>query len=87
MLATDTLNAIFRDIDSFARNSEFPTYDPKTGEGFWRHLVVREAKKTGEIMLVFSVNGVWNSSDSVIAKNEAIQVSGKIEHGLFRTSQ
>ena len=62
VLATDTVNAIFRDIDIFARNSEFPTYDPKTGEGFWRHLVVREAKKTGEIMLVFSVNSLYEKS-------------------------
>jgi tRNA/tmRNA/rRNA uracil-C5-methylase (TrmA/RlmC/RlmD family) len=28
------------------------------GHGFWRHLVVREAKKTGEIMLIFSCNTV-----------------------------
>ncbi len=62
VLATDTVNAIFRDIDSFARNSEFPTYDPKTGVGFWRHLVVREAKKTGEIMLVFSVNALYEDT-------------------------
>jgi len=62
VLATDTVNAIFRDIDSFARNSEFPTYDPKTGVGFWRHLVVREAKKTGEIMLVFSVNALYEDA-------------------------
>lgn len=59
VLASDQVNTIFRDIDILARESGLSTYDPKRGEGFWRHLVIREAKKTGEIMLVFSVNGVW----------------------------
>lgn len=62
VLATDIVNAIFRDIDSFARESWIPTYDPKRADGFWRHLVVREGKKTWEIMVVFSVNGVWQWS-------------------------
>ncbi len=42
VLASDTVNAIFRDIDIMARESDFPTYDPKTNQGFWRHLVIRE---------------------------------------------
>ena len=65
MLATDIVNAIFRDIDECARSSGIPTYDPKRADGFWRHLVVREAKKTGEIMLVFSVNGVYESGTKI----------------------
>jgi 23S rRNA (uracil1939-C5)-methyltransferase len=61
VLADELTNQVFRDIDVYARGSELPTYDPKTGVGFWRHLVVRRAKKTGEMMLIFSVNGVWGS--------------------------
>jgi 23S rRNA (uracil1939-C5)-methyltransferase len=30
VLADDVVNAIFRDIDNFARASHIPTYDPKT---------------------------------------------------------
>lgn len=48
-------------MDTFSRASGLPTYDPKTGVGFWRHFVVRKAKKTGEIMLVFSVNAEWKN--------------------------
>lgn len=56
VLADDETNAIFRDIDNFAREYHLPTYDPKTGVGFWRHLVIRKGKKSGEIMLLLSVN-------------------------------
>ncbi len=56
VLADELTNQVFRDIDVFARGSDLPTYDPKTAIGFWRHLVVRRAKQTGEMMLIFSVN-------------------------------
>ncbi|MBC7498482.1 23S rRNA (uracil(1939)-C(5))-methyltransferase RlmD [Candidatus Gracilibacteria bacterium] len=61
VLADELTNQVFRDIDIYARGSDLPTYDPKTGIGFWRHLVVRRAKKTGEMMLIFSVNGTWDT--------------------------
>lgn len=63
VLATDIVNAIFRDIDEYARASGIATYDPKRADGFWRHLVVREGKKTWEIMVVFSVNATWKKAD------------------------
>lgn len=44
----------------FARESALPTYDPKTGEGFWRHLVVRKTKHTNECMLIWSVNTAYS---------------------------
>jgi 23S rRNA (uracil1939-C5)-methyltransferase len=62
VLASDVVNAIFRDIDTYARASGLPTYDPKRATGFWRHLVIRQGKKTGEIMVIFSVNGEWEGS-------------------------
>lgn len=65
VLATDIVNAIFRDIDGYARASRIATYDPKRADGFWRHLVVREGKKTWEIMVVFSVNGIYESGSDV----------------------
>lgn len=56
VLADDEVNAIFRDIDSFARAYHLPTYDPKTAVGFWRHLVIRKTKKTNETMILWSLN-------------------------------
>lgn len=62
VLADEEINNIFKDIDNLARNSEFATYDPKTAIGFWRHLVVRKAKHTNEIMIIFSVNGIFGQT-------------------------
>jgi tRNA/tmRNA/rRNA uracil-C5-methylase (TrmA/RlmC/RlmD family) len=50
------VNSIFRFVDRFARSSGIATYDPKMGTGFWRHFVVRKSQKTGQTMLIFSVN-------------------------------
>ena len=65
VLADDEINSIFKEIDTYARNSNLPTYDPKRQSWFWRHLVVRKAQKTKEIMLVFSINSnhQWYNRD------------------------
>lgn len=63
-LADIEINAIFHDVDRLSRDSWLPTYDPKRAEGFWRHFVVRKGKKTGEIMLIFSMNGLWDLAES-----------------------
>lgn len=63
VLADEDTNCIYKDIDKLARKSNLPTYDPKTGIGFWRHLVIRRAKKTSETMIIFSVNGIFESDN------------------------
>lgn len=56
VLASDSVNEIFTEVDKLSRASGIPTYDPKTAKGAWRHLVVRESKSTGKKMLVYSLN-------------------------------
>lgn len=63
VLADEVTNQIFKDIDIFARKSNLPTYDPKTNIWFWRHLVIRRAKKTWETMIILSVNGIFEWSE------------------------
>ena len=58
-LADPETNSIFQSVNTLSRASGFSTYDPKTGEGFWRHLVIRRGKPEGEVMLIFSVNGLY----------------------------
>lgn len=53
------MNDIFRAFDAFARENRLPTYDVKTNIGFWRHLVIRRSKKTGETMVIVSVNTLY----------------------------
>lgn len=62
-LADGEINALFQEVADWSRDSGFPTYDPKTGMWFWRHFVVRKAKKSDAIMVIFSVNGLWNEGD------------------------
>lgn len=56
ILADEKMNAIFKNVDEYSRLSGLATYDPKTGEGFWRHLVIRKSRKNEETMVIFSVN-------------------------------
>jgi tRNA/tmRNA/rRNA uracil-C5-methylase (TrmA/RlmC/RlmD family) len=44
-LADEETNEIFRTVDILSRASGLSTYDPKTGDGFWRHFVVRKGNK------------------------------------------
>ncbi|MBP7806465.1 23S rRNA (uracil(1939)-C(5))-methyltransferase RlmD [Candidatus Gracilibacteria bacterium] len=59
VLGDDVVNDIFRAFDAFARENRLPTYDVKTNIGFWRHLVIRRSKKTGETMVIVSVNTLY----------------------------
>lgn len=87
VLADEMTNQIFREIDGFARDSRLPTYDPKTGVGFWRHLVVRRAKKTGEIMLIFSVNWVWNPEQGGIKDSKEYFISNIVQQLSVKYNQ
>ncbi|MBP7822925.1 23S rRNA (uracil(1939)-C(5))-methyltransferase RlmD [Candidatus Gracilibacteria bacterium] len=59
VLGDEVVNDIFRAFDAFARENRLPTYDVKTNIGFWRHLVIRRSKKTGETMVIVSVNTMY----------------------------
>jgi 23S rRNA (uracil1939-C5)-methyltransferase len=43
--------AIVREVRHWCRTSNLPAYDPKTRRGFWRFLVLREGKHTGQSLV------------------------------------
>lgn len=45
-------SAIIGTIRDLLKSFKIKTYDPKTGHGLLRHVLVREAKNTGEVMVV-----------------------------------
>lgn len=55
VLGDEETNAVFKEVDKFARASGLPTYDPVRHNGFWRHLVVRRSHNLGGTMVVFSL--------------------------------
>jgi 23S rRNA (uracil1939-C5)-methyltransferase len=52
LLTTDLGNAIRIAVRDWAREERLEAYDQATGEGYLRHLVVREGRNTGQVLVV-----------------------------------
>lgn len=51
-LSTPLTEKIFRVVSHQAARTGLPVFDLETKKGFFRHLVIREGKRTGELMLL-----------------------------------
>jgi 23S rRNA (uracil1939-C5)-methyltransferase len=51
LLTSDTGNAIRNAIRDWAREERLTAYDQRTQEGYLRHLVIREGRNTGQILV------------------------------------
>ena len=52
LLTTEVGNEIRRAVVAWAREEQLEPYDQATGEGYLRHLVVREGRNTGQALVV-----------------------------------
>jgi 23S rRNA (uracil1939-C5)-methyltransferase len=52
LLTTDVGNAIRLAVRDWAREERLEAYNQATGEGYLRHLVVREGRNTGQVLVV-----------------------------------
>jgi 23S rRNA (uracil1939-C5)-methyltransferase len=52
LLTTEVGNAIRDAVRDWAREERLEPYDQATGEGYLRHLVVREGRNTGQVLVV-----------------------------------
>ncbi|MDD3725798.1 MAG: 23S rRNA (uracil(1939)-C(5))-methyltransferase RlmD [Candidatus Ratteibacteria bacterium] len=52
VIFSDIVRDIFPIFREFAQKTGLGVYDPYTNEGFFRHLVIREGKNTGEVMVL-----------------------------------
>ena len=52
LLTTDVGNAIRLAVRDWAREERLAAYDQETGQGYLRHLVVREGRNTGQALVV-----------------------------------
>lgn len=68
LLHSKITNGIRNHVRGFARASGAGVHDQDSGKGFWRHLVIREGKNTGEVM----VNIVTGQGDFPDAERFAI---------------
>ena len=50
-------NKLICNIREFLRNNDISAYDESTGNGFLRHIIIRNSEKTGEVMIILVTNG------------------------------
>lgn len=56
ILISELANKIYKEIKDFSKNSGYPVYDQFNHEWFFRHIVLRQAFFTNQIMIIFWVN-------------------------------
>jgi len=56
-LQSEQTPALVREVRSLCRRSNLSAYDPKTRRGFWRWLVLREGKRTGQTLVHLITTG------------------------------
>lgn len=56
-LQSPDAGAILREVRQWTATSGLPAYSVRTHEGFWRFLVIREAKSTGQILVHLITSG------------------------------
>ncbi len=64
ILIDDIQNIIYKEIKDYCKSSWYPVYDQKTQEGFFRHIMIRRASFTEEIMILLSFNPDYFSSNA-----------------------
>ncbi len=50
LLVPEPVAAVLATARQLARETELPAYNPRTHEGFFRHLILRQARSTGELL-------------------------------------
>lgn len=56
ILISNTANYIYKEIKDFTKRSWYPVYDQLNQEWFFRHIVLRQAFFTNQIMIIFWIN-------------------------------
>jgi 23S rRNA (uracil1939-C5)-methyltransferase len=64
-LQSPEASAILREVRQWAARSGLPAYRARTHEGFWRFLVIREAKNTGQLLVHLITSGTKGTEGGV----------------------
>lgn len=59
LLIDEIQNKIYKDIKDFSKTTGLPVYDQKVQKWFFRHIIIRRAFFTDEIMLILSFNHTY----------------------------
>jgi len=82
-IASDTVNEIRDTVQRWARDAGLPAYDQRSGEGFLRHLVVREGRNTGQALAVLvTAPGSLDEADRLVEALRGIEAIRSVQHAV-----
>lgn len=73
ILISPIANEIYKEIKDFAKSSGLPVYDQFTQEWFFRHIVIRQAFFTNQIMIIFSINHKYSVENSEYRMQDVLE--------------
>lgn len=83
-LCDGDFRTILKAVLAYAQEKMWPKYNKKTHEGFLRHLVVRKAENTGEIMVALSASTQFEwEVTPFVGHLKALDLSGEIKSILW----
>jgi 23S rRNA (uracil1939-C5)-methyltransferase len=85
-LTTDLGNAVRLAVREWAREAGLQAYDQAGGTGFLRHLVYREGRNTGQVLvLLVTAKGQLHDADGLVAALRRIPEVRSIHHAVNET--
>lgn len=82
ILISELANTIYKEIKDFAKKSGYPVYDQFNQEWFFRHIVIRQAFFTNQIMIIFWVNHNYIPHPTPLLTWEGIK-NEKVNNNVF----
>ena len=76
---------VFKEIREVLKQSDITTYDWKTGKGALRFVIIRTAVNSGEVMVIFVVNGTPAETFKTIAQ-EIMKRSPRVKGVIHNTN-
>jgi len=84
ILIDEQQNQLFREIKAFSKTLWLPVYDQFTQKGFFRHILIRKAYFTKEIMILLSFNPTYFDNKPHLNKEEKLN---KIKNFLISLTE
>lgn len=73
------VNKVYNHIKDILKNSEIPVYDQMMHTGALRHLMVRQAKNTNQLMVILSVHSNCHNYDGRVGIMESFKTDGFLQ--------
>ncbi len=72
-LESPTAAALVREVRDWAKRSNLPAYSIRNHDGFWRFLVIREGKHTGQLLVHIITSAGYDADASIYSLSESLR--------------